>query len=575
MPQSLYANPSFVTASWTMDILSVNTDSILSASSASIPALTTPAVTMSSYTNQSSSYSPTILYTSDVYFQTGDQTISLIENNSLNITPDLPCSFSGTTPISFSISSYNGATAPSWVAIDSTTGQLSITAPDVSSDTEFDFCISSNITGVPVFINKLMKLTIFNCVAQNCQTWSSTGVNNWAAWNLGYKLISGSWFSTSSATNTSSATSSASSSASRNAIISGVFIQALVLFYAFINILSLIINSSSFASFWSLINQLQLYFLLLLTKAFIPIDVQTVITGPQFVLNPFDYLNLKGSSTFYDKIKESFNFELSNSLLDPIGIKSDSTLFNMYSYILSHICIVFLHFVIYISYRLVCCLNSDRRWWLIAKWSAWGLSKALNFLTFGYYIRSLLEINQFLLISLTYEIYKFNASNFARIVSLSTAILWSITCFILIIFTNFIAFSSYQVDENEHNKLEEIVKGIKTDKKFKIYSPILLFRRAVFIVILITFTFASSKLIIGILSFLQLIYAVSIMIQRPFKEVKINLIEIINEIYFFGLMFSLFFLNTNNNWNSFKILLYVWVLASNSMIDCFIILGIS
>ena len=552
---------------------SINTDNILSANSVSIPALTTPAVTMSSYTNQSSSYSPTILYTSDVYFQTGDQTISLIENNSLNITPDLPCSFAGTTSISFSISNYNGATAPTWIAINSTTGRLSIAAPDVSSDTEFDFYISSNITGVPVFINKLIKLTVFNCVAQNCQTWSSTGVNNWTAWSLGYKLISGSWFSTSSTTNASSTTSSAS----RNANMLGFFIQVLVLLYAFISILSLIVNSSSFASFWSLINQLQLYFLLLLTKAFIPIDVQTVITGPQFVLNPFDYLNLKGSSTFYDKIKESFNFELSNSLLDPIGIKSDSTLYNMYSYILSHICIVFLHFVIYISYRLVRCLNSDGRWGQIVKWSLWGLNKALNFLTFGYYIRSLLEINQLLLISLTYEIYKFNASNFVRIVSLSTAILLlllSIVCFILIIFTIIIAFSSYQVDENEHNKLEEIVKGIKTDKKFKIYSPILLFRRAVFVVILITFTFASSKLIIGILSFLQLIYAASIMIQRPFKEVKINLIEIINEIYFFGLMFSLFFLNTNNDWNSFKISLYVWVLASNSMIDCFIILGI-
>ena len=106
--------------------------------------------------------------TSEVNYQTNDQSINVYENTISKKTPDLPCSISGSTSISFSISNYL-TTAPSWVTIDSSSGILSISAPEVTSDSEFDFCINSIVNGVADPIQKKIKLTILNCVPSNCQ----------------------------------------------------------------------------------------------------------------------------------------------------------------------------------------------------------------------------------------------------------------------------------------------------------------------------------------------------------------------------------------------------------------------
>ena len=89
----------------------------------------------------------------------------------------------------------------------------------------------------------------------------------------------------------------------------------------FYHIVSL--DISTMASLWAVINQIQLYFLLLITRAFIPEDVQTVITGLSFTLNPFQYLPFSLIS-FYSSFIDKFNFKLSNLLFDPVGVNSDS-----------------------------------------------------------------------------------------------------------------------------------------------------------------------------------------------------------------------------------------------------------
>ena len=54
------------------------------------------------------------------------------------------------------------STAPAWVAINSSTGILNVTAPTVTTDTDFNFYIDSNIAGVSQPIKKLIKITILD-----------------------------------------------------------------------------------------------------------------------------------------------------------------------------------------------------------------------------------------------------------------------------------------------------------------------------------------------------------------------------------------------------------------------------
>ena len=108
--------------------------------------------------------------TSDVYFQVNTQTYSVCESTTSTQTPNLPCSFSGSTSITYSLSSYNGSIVPSFVSINSATGVLTITAPCVSSSTDYSFNILSKVSGITDPTQNIIKLSVNNCTVGSCSS---------------------------------------------------------------------------------------------------------------------------------------------------------------------------------------------------------------------------------------------------------------------------------------------------------------------------------------------------------------------------------------------------------------------
>ena len=88
---------------------------------------------------------------------------------------------------------YMISTVPSWVAIDSVSGILSINAPEVSLDAEYDFYIDSAVSGASSPIQKLIKLIITNCAAKNWKKCISTNSLTCETCLSGYALSSGVW----------------------------------------------------------------------------------------------------------------------------------------------------------------------------------------------------------------------------------------------------------------------------------------------------------------------------------------------------------------------------------------------
>ena len=137
--------------------------------------------------------------------------------------------------------------APAWVVIDSSTGMLNVTAPTVSADTEFDFYIESNISGVSQPIKKLIKIIILDCKADKWSKCKSTNSSIWEVWSLSYTLSSGSWTlqSTNDATETAKKLSMTTASVGAAIIVLSAFAGAM--------------NSSSIATLWTTIHQLQIF----------------------------------------------------------------------------------------------------------------------------------------------------------------------------------------------------------------------------------------------------------------------------------------------------------------------------
>ena len=167
-----------------------------------------------------------------------------MENSSTKILPDLPCSISGSTSISFSTANYMTSTVPSWVVIDSVSENLSINAPEVSLDTEYDFYINSAVSGVSSSIQKLIKLIITNCAAKNWKKCTSTSTLTCDTCLSGYVLSSGMW-DTPLASETAEALSKT--------------ITSVVIATTWIVVLASMINTLSITNLWMIINQLQLF----------------------------------------------------------------------------------------------------------------------------------------------------------------------------------------------------------------------------------------------------------------------------------------------------------------------------
>ena len=85
-------------------------------------------------------------------------------------------------------------------------------------------------------------------------------------------------------------------------------------------------------------------------------------------------------------------------------------------------------------------------------------------MTFGYFIRNLLEEFQFVLISSTNEIYQHETSNTSILIFLTLAILMIFVYIFIFIWIQFLIFLYYRINEAEHNKLGELFREVKSKK---------------------------------------------------------------------------------------------------------------
>ena len=188
--------------------------------------------------------------TTDVYFQTSVQTISAVSMNTLKITPDLTWTSAGSTKtITYSISDYPGYSVTSWVSIDSASDQLTINAPSTTSDTVYKFYVNSAVSTLSSPILKSILLTVKAWKVANWQTWISDSSSTCSAWVSDYTLNTGTWVYSSELTQKTAEALKYTS-------------VAIIAIVSWLVVVSSVMNTSSMSSLWSLVNQVQIFFIL-------------------------------------------------------------------------------------------------------------------------------------------------------------------------------------------------------------------------------------------------------------------------------------------------------------------------
>ena len=564
----------FSSAGWSITALSAGTDDIVAQSGITIAvpdASFTPAA--GTYVNQTVTYNSVTSTTSDVYLQINTQTFSVSESTTSTQVPDLSCSASGSTSIVFSLNSYNSAIVPSFVSINSTTGVLSISAPSVSSSTNYSFYITSTISGISSPVQKIINLTVKKCTVGNCQICTITDSSICTTCNPGYILSLGSWnLPNIQPTQPTQQATSISETAKLLSTTSQLATGAIILMSVGFSLA----NLTSMASLWSVINQTQILFLLFLTGAFIPKDIEVIITGFSICLNPFSYLQQKLNGN--DSLESnSFDFGLENKNLEKFEIKSDSTIVNMTSFLISLIIVGILHFWIFLTQKLLAKESKSNCWSYVLSCVHWFLQKLMVFFTFALYIRIILESNQFILIAWVSEIYQFNFTETKRKISIIIAFLIFIAWIALILITILFTFSKdankFSESQDQRSKFAHLFDGLSPNKKSRLFAWLLQIRRAIFVFLLIILGPKSSIIVISLLVGLQLIYLVLLVAIRPYKLVIWNVIETTNEFYFLVIFAFLLKYNTAVDWKGTPITAYTWLMSSNSIMSLLVNIG--
>ena len=314
-----------------------------------------------------------------------------------------------------------------------------------------------------------------------------------------------------------------------------------------------------------------LFFLLLLTKSHTPLDVVETITGAIFALNPISILHLQDAEE-YKSVFQGIYFDLTYPEFRWLGIKSESTLYNILPLLIFISLTIIVFMLISFLNRLFERLSAQNKWSKIVRVFKWLDNIKIKIFIVSMYIRLPLMMNLYILISITNEINTFNLSNFLRIISLLFTIWLMFSQLLLIGVTLSLALTSDYTRRGVKILCEEFFTGLKQQKEARIYVSVQLIRRVYFVVLLVIFpTVLDIWPMILMLITSQLMYLSLFVYIRPFEETKGNVIEIANEIILFSLLFSHFFLNSENKWNSVSTALYSSVIVVNILIISLIV----
>ena len=269
----------------------------------------------------------------------------------------------------------------------------------------------------------------------------------------------------------------------------------------------------------------------------------------------------------------SFYYDPHGSIVDALPINSESTLYNLYPFLLLLLIFALIHLLIFGVKLLLENWTANDYCLCFINFLKDVTIKAYQMMTYGLYIRLILFMYNFMLIASVYEIYEFNTINSSRLASLVFAFSILLVLLALIGLTFYLALSSYALYDDQHNKIGELFRDLHMRKLSKLYKSVSLIREGIFVLILITLMETPSKIAIIILSAGQLIYTAWMVYVRPYKSVQCNIIEILNEMYLVFLLSSLICLNTESQWNSVLTNIYLWIIVSNLILSSLTILS--
>jgi hypothetical protein len=468
--------------------------------------------------------------------------INLTPLINLGIDIVLTCSAAEVNPLTFGIGAYNGGSVPSWASIDSANEKLKVDNADSSQTQNFQFYANAYF-GTEAF-SKLIDLTFYpsaKCTVDNWDTWVNGDSNTCQECSSGYSLSAGKWVSD---------MIGAAGAVAKAALAIGV-----------------LANIASPQGSYSMINQFQIFLLMPLTDAYFPQEVITFLTSIDFTMFSFSFLPIK-NLPLVNTLFELIDFDQTDSYYDQIGLESGSTFINHYTLFVVYGAIGIAHVTMYF-------VNRNAKKVKNQTWIHRAIQKTFDFMTFNIYIRMFIEAYLLILVSSLKEPFYFGGPDRStKTISLMLNFVF------MVLWVSFFFLSLWQWIKSKNERsfinqyyFNEFFEGVKMNWYARAYSSMFLGKRILLCLIVIPTIFLPKMAKITFFVLTELVSWVMIWTLRPFSELKNNIIEITNELFFTIAWGSLFYLNTESNWSMTITMGFVFMLVINSLVVSIISMG--
>jgi len=326
------------------------------------------------------------------------------------------------------------------------------------------------------------------------------------------------------------------------------------------NILTVLTSNYYYQSIFSMINQLQVIMLLPLTGGWFPevfLDFNRMVKFTLFSFSEFTEYVMSPIFT-----AGSWDFDQDNSYLNLIGIISGSTMYNILGVIGFVFILMIVHATFYCFNDLTMEKKGDTKFLRLSHLMA-------NYLTFSAYIRLFCLCYIFLFISSYTEMRRLvNRTEHSDSYFFACLVLLGIIGLTVMIYIKTLKMPN-ETEASTAKYTKELFNCIKQNKLARSYFPVFLTRRALLVLIALTFTGGSQTIKLIAFSLIQLAYFGYMVAARPFTRIKDNIGEIMNEGFYLLFIGLLFLELGNKDWNDTTSLVFmICILVNNILFTC-------
>ncbi|CAI2367912.1 unnamed protein product [Moneuplotes crassus] len=320
---------------------------------------------------------------------------------------------------------------------------------------------------------------------------------------------------------------------------------------------------------FSLVNQFQLYILLPMLPISFPSKVAQFILGTDFSFVSFDFIPV-GDIPLVEQVKEAVDYPQGDAYLDEVGLTSNSSLADYLPMMMVIVLVSLLHLGVLLVHLSCAYQSKHKRCKALA-------AKLFEAMTFGFYIRLVMEYFMFQMLSIVCELKAFKHDPTVATVSLVLCLLFGVCMFVFIslVVWSYIAGCKNPGSEfHTHLTTSELYSGIKHHTLCKANSLCFLaVRLASILVIVLMQTSAETDaegqtqnvtslyyIKLALMLVVHVMLSVFVFVCRPYDSTANNIVESIHQLNYMCALVPLLFLHFQSDWLDSEANLYIYLL---------------